>query len=334
MLNMKLSYAQNLEDLTLAQVFPAKTDGFYVDIGGGHPVADNVTFWFYLQGWRGLIIEPQDRLCALYAHIRPRDIAVATLVGATEGEIDFHLVDRLHGFSTTVLGNAEGAADFGAGFTTVKRPVTTLKTLCATHKISHIDVLKIDVEGAEADVLAGMDWIAARPRVLVVEAIVPGTMEDASAGWEPFILNKGYAFAFFDGLNRFYVANEAAELLARFPASKLDWGAVEHLWDHGRAPQNSGHADHALALRLVEGFLARLPMLEPSFVKSLLQVEAGTLPSGAALRHELLGALQQESLGRDHSHVTELDALIGSDAFRAALGRIACAYDGGHLMDD
>jgi FkbM family methyltransferase len=337
---MKLSYAQNLEDLTLAHVFPGKRDGFYVDVGGGHPVADNVTFWFYLQGWHGLIVEPQAGLCELYAHVRPRDIAVATLVGAAEGEIDFHMVDRLHGFSTTVIGNAEGAAGFGAGYTTVKHPVTTLKALCARHDIRHIDVLKIDVEGAEADVLAGMDWSIARPRVIVIEAIVPGSMEDASAGWEPFVLEQGYRFAFFDGLNRFYVADEAAELMARFPAEKLDWGSVEHLWDHGRAPQNTGHADHQLAMRLVDGFLASLPKLDPVFLKSLLLKgeDAGERPDSAALRDALLGALQQESLGRTHAaghhSGAQLDTIMASDAFRAALGRIACGYDGGHLMDD
>ena len=72
---MDLSYAQNLEDYHLARVFAGKTDGFYIDVGAGHPVGDNVSFHFYLQGWRGIVVEPQERLCALYDHLRPRDIA-------------------------------------------------------------------------------------------------------------------------------------------------------------------------------------------------------------------------------------------------------------------
>jgi hypothetical protein len=185
-----------------------------------------------------------------------------------------------------------------------------------------------------------MDWSHARPRVIVSEAIVPGSMADASASWEPFVLEQGYRFAFFDGLNRFYVADEAAELMARFPAEKLDWGSVEHLWDHGRAPQNTGHADHLLAIRLVDGFLASLPKLDPAFLQSLLLKgeDKGEKPDDAALREALLGTLQPESLGRTsatgpHSGA-QLDVIMASDAFRAALGRIACAYDGGHLMDD
>src|SRR5919112_4341351 len=115
---MELSYAQNLEDYHLARVFAGQATGFYIDVGAGHPVADNVSFWFYLQGWRGLVVEPQQDLAALYAHIRPRDIAVCGLVGRSAGEADFHVVERLHGFSTTNEAHARGAAAFGADFRT------------------------------------------------------------------------------------------------------------------------------------------------------------------------------------------------------------------------
>src|SRR5215213_6779521 len=149
---MDLSYAQNLEDYHLARLFAGQADGFYIDVGAGHPVADNVSFWFYLQGWRGLVVEPQQDLAAIYAHIRPRDIAICGLVGRSIGEADFHLVERLHGFSTTDEAHARGAAAFGAGFRTVRMPATTLAALCEAHAPSRVDFLKVDVEGAEAEV--------------------------------------------------------------------------------------------------------------------------------------------------------------------------------------
>ena len=49
----------------------------------------------------------------------------------------------------------------------------TLADLCEKHGVTAIDFLKIDVEGAEADVLAGNDWTRFRPKVVVVEAIDP-----------------------------------------------------------------------------------------------------------------------------------------------------------------
>ena len=64
---MDLSYTQNLEDYHLALAFAGQASGRYIDIGGGHPVADNVSFWFYERGWQGIVVEPQPELAALTA---------------------------------------------------------------------------------------------------------------------------------------------------------------------------------------------------------------------------------------------------------------------------
>ena len=139
---MHLSYAQNLEDYHLSLLFAGEPTGTYVDVGGGHPVADNVSFYFYLMGWRGLIVEPQTKLATIYAHVRPRDHTVSMLAGAKDGEIDFHTVDKLHGFSTSVEANASAASAFGVGYTTTRLPVRRLSTLLDEAKISKIDFLK------------------------------------------------------------------------------------------------------------------------------------------------------------------------------------------------
>ena len=307
---MDLSYAQNLEDYHLARVFAGKTDGFYVDVGAGHPVGDNVSFHFYLQGWRGIVVEPQERLCRLYDHLRPRDIAASVLIGAGPGRAKFHEVDHLHGFSTMVERHARGAAKFGASFRTSRKFVVTLASLCETHRVQEIDFLKVDVEGAEREVLAGADWRRFRPKVVLVEAVAPGDMAPAHEAWEPILLGNGYLFAFFDGLNRFYVAEEAAALKERFPEKPAPWDAVRHLYEFGRAPENPGHPDHALAKALVSACFAALPTLKPKALRALL------------------------SAGPDGPEVARLLAALDTDVFRAALGRIAAPYDGGQLLDD
>ena len=86
---MRMSYAQNLEDYHLDLVFAGQEAGSYIDVGGGHPVADNVSFWFYLKGWRDLVVEPQQRLADIYAHVRPRDSVACCLSGRAEGEAEF-----------------------------------------------------------------------------------------------------------------------------------------------------------------------------------------------------------------------------------------------------
>ena len=50
----QISYAQRYEDMHLLRAFGGQQNGFYIDIGAGHPVYDNVSFAFYLRGWRSV----------------------------------------------------------------------------------------------------------------------------------------------------------------------------------------------------------------------------------------------------------------------------------------
>ena len=310
---MDLTYTQNLEDWHIWTALGAKPAGFYIDVGAGHPIADNVSFWFYERGWRGICAEPQPDLARLYPHIRPRDIVFDGLIGRTSGETDFHIVDRLHGFSTTIEKHAAGASQFGAGYRTIRMPIVTMAQLCERYAVTEIDFLKIDVEGAEADVLMGNDWSRFRPKVIVAEAILPGSGEPAWGEWEPYLLSQGYELTLFDTLNRHYVAKEQAEVLARAPRERAPWDIVTHLYQVGRAPIDKAHPDHALATELTRAFWASLPMLEPRLIASLLARARGI---------------------SDASEIAALAHSLDTDAFRGSLGRIACGYDGGQIFDD
>src|SRR5262249_55046210 len=122
----------------------------------------------------------------------------------------------------------------------------------------------------------------------------------------------GYRFALFDTLNRFYVAEEHPAIMARLPRERADWHAVRHMYEIGRAPENAEHPDHALARDLARGFWANLPWREPALIGALL---------ARARRIE------------DGPDRASLAATVGSEAFRLALGRIACGYDGGQVED-
>lgn len=343
---MDVSYAQNLEDYVLWRALGEKRNGFYIDVGGGHPVADNVSCWFYLQGWSGIVVEPQTDLARAYAFTRPRDNVFCGVAGASAGEVEFHVVDRLHGFSSMRPDAARIAAEFGATHSTRRVAMTTLNDLIERAGVSQIDFLKIDVEGAEAEVLAGLDLVRHRPKALCIEAVAPGDMAENWSEWEPRLIASGYEFMLFDGLNRYYAAREAADVIARFPRGKPEWGVVPSFGVWERAPVNPQHPDHALAVSLVRSFLKALPQLgSPLLLRVLLQGEAVDELEGpatpeaksAALDRLLPGASQHvraRFVAMEAPGVLEFHQLVmESDEYRMALARIAMSYDGGQIVD-
>ncbi|MBS0242315.1 MAG: FkbM family methyltransferase [Proteobacteria bacterium] len=304
-----LSYTQNLEDYHLWQALGGSEPGFYIDVGGGHPIADNVSMWFYERGWRGIVVEPQAALARLYARVRPRDHVFEGLVGRSSGTADLHVFPRLHGLSTTIGTNAERSQVHGDKYETVTMPMLTLADLIERHGAKRIDFLKIDVEGAEADVLAGNDWRRFRPKVVVAEAIDPASNAPSHVAWEPILLEAGYRFRLDDTLNRFYVAEECPDVFERLPATRGDWAAVTHMYEIGKAPENAAHPEHALAQELARGLWASLPLLDPATVARLLA----------------------RARGLDTAAETALAVELATEPMRAALARIACGYDGGQL---
>jgi hypothetical protein len=161
-------------------------------------------------------------------------------------------------------------------------------------------------------------------------------MTETWRDWEPILLQHGYRHAFSDGLNRFYVSGEAAELASRFPAEPAAWDAVQHLWDFGCAPDRPDHPDHELARCLVEGFLAALPTLDHALLAKLIGRGRAKVAPGAPIERLLFGTAEFPGAADAPTGAGAANSfaqLLDSDRFRAALARIASSYDGGHLME-
>ena len=209
-----ISYAQNHEDILLDRAFPRGKAGFYIDIGANEPVRSSVTKHFYDLGWHGINVEPAAHPFSLLAAERLRDVNLNTAISESEGEVLlFEMPPEVSGVST--LSQANAARQASAGHPAVERtvPAITLAQLCERHVTGTIDFLSVDVEGHEREVLAGGDWKRWRPRIVVVEATEPMTTIPSHERWEAILLEAGYLFAAFDGLNRYYVRQEDADLV-------------------------------------------------------------------------------------------------------------------------
>lgn len=210
-----ISYAQNLEDVMLWRALKHIKNGFYIDVGANDPEIDSVTKAFYDQGWSGINIEPLASHHQDLLKNRKRDTNLLCAAGKTNGQIEIWECD-VRGWATASKQEAlrhESNGHKGKSYTV---PMMSLGEICCKYVKNEIHFFKIDVEGFEKEVIAGMDFLKFRPWILMIEATKPNSTEEVHGEWEPVIQNAHYSFAYADGLNRFYVANEHAELLTAF----------------------------------------------------------------------------------------------------------------------
>lgn len=213
-----VSYAQNFEDVMLWRALGHLADGLYVDIGAQHPLVDSVSMAFHQAGWRGVHVEPVPAYAQMLREARPGDTVLQVALGAAEGTLELHVIED-SGLSTAVNEYADQHRDQrGLPARSVQVPQLTMRSALQYLAGREVHWLKIDVEGFEEQVLRGWDSSVLRPWIMVVEATRPGSPELDFAGWDPLIVGAGYRFVYFDGLNRFYVADEHAELVAAFAA--------------------------------------------------------------------------------------------------------------------
>jgi FkbM family methyltransferase len=215
--NTFVSYAQNFEDVMLWRALKHVEHGSYIDVGAWSPDLDSVTRAFYERGWRGINIEPNPEFNRQLQERRPHDRNLRVAVGDREGFLAMNFLGN-PGLSTLDDAIAEKHMQAGWSLERQEVQVTTLAAIWQEHVPAGQEVhfLKVDVEGFEDAALRGNDWSRHRPWIVVVEATLPMSQVESHESWEPILLAANYRFAYADGLNRFYVADEHVDLLPAF----------------------------------------------------------------------------------------------------------------------
>lgn len=210
-----ISYSQNKEDVLLWRALRMLPRGFYVDIGAQHPVNDSVTKAFYDRGWKGINVEPNPACFPELQDQRPRDINLNLAVSNLASPQRFWCVEQT-GLSTLDSTLANSYYEQGYNVRGMEIEVRPLSRILLEHADHTIHFLKIDVEGHERAVLESCDFEKFRPWIVVVEATVPGSSLPQHQYWEGLLTQSNYSCVHFDGLNRYYLAQEHADLTPHF----------------------------------------------------------------------------------------------------------------------
>ena len=218
-----ISYSQNFEDVMLWRALKHVERGFYIDVGANDPTIDSVTKAFYDSGWRGINIEPILSHHSDLVRDRPKDINLKCAAGSALGKIKLAEFD-VRGWATAKEEVIAHRSSLGHKRTSRSVPMRTLADICAEFVKEDIHFLKIDVEGFEQDVVEGADFLRFRPWIVVIESTAPDATIEVHDQWEHLLLKANYQFAYADGINRYYVADEHEELLVslRYPPNVFD----------------------------------------------------------------------------------------------------------------
>ncbi len=303
------TYAQNFEDVLLSRVFKSRSSGFYIDVGAHDPEDMSVTKHFYDMGWSGINIEPVPENYRRFNEKRPRDINLNIALGSEPGSAVIYVpagstayVSDASALSSLDRVTAEEAAQLlGTGTVTeTEIRVSTLTDVCREHCRGSIEFLKIDVEGWERQVLQGANFEQYRPVVVVMEALKPNaavsdvfTIDSFAAwqDWEHLLLNAGYLFAYFDGLNRFYLREEDENLRGAF---RVPVG----IYDDVRFTN---------PLRIARSLREKIIKPELDRVRRAEELSAELLKENAE-RQSVLNSMSRDRL-RLHDKVTELQVI-------------------------
>jgi FkbM family methyltransferase len=308
-----ISYAQNGEDIVAWRVLRRIEHGFFVDVGAADPIGYSATYALYLRGWRGVNLEPVSSFANALRTLRPDDVTLEIAAGSRPGRTTLFEAAGT-GLSTVIGDQAERMNTLGFGTKQIDVEVRTLNDLLVDYCPSdrQIHLLKIDVEGAEADVLSGLDLSIWRPWVCIVESTKPMSKEQNHAQWESLLLDHNYQFCLFDGLNRYYLACERGDL-----SQELSYGPSIFDQPYQRADVTLGIERHRenLVDKLSEA-QAQVTLLSAQAAAGLSLEELGALRSELGQANAELAHAHSE-LVRVASERDEVFERAGNDAEEA-----------------
>jgi FkbM family methyltransferase len=175
------SFSQSGEDLIVRFICAILGIGdiTYLDVGANDPIELNNTYFFYLKGYRGVLVEPNVSLCEKLRKIRPEDTTLVAGIGVTEAAAADYYIMTYDGLNTFSKEEAEHQTKVSNGRVTVKEvikmPLLNINKVMEEHFGEAPTVLSVDTEGLDLAILKSIDYKRFRPKIICAETLVYGT---------------------------------------------------------------------------------------------------------------------------------------------------------------
>ena len=191
----------------------------YLDIGANHPDKISNTYTFYLEGYNGVVVEPNKSLCKKFLKVRPKDIVLNIGVAAGEERIiDFYQFNKNYdGISTF----SKETADYykekfpkSGGYKVIPTKIVNINNLLNKYfpeKYS-LTFLNVDCESLDFDIIKSLDFEKYKPVFICVETYEPS--ENSKKLWDKndemidYIKGKNYSIIADTLINTIFLNNE------------------------------------------------------------------------------------------------------------------------------
>jgi FkbM family methyltransferase len=191
-------YSQWKQDEYLDKViFKGKSNGIFIDIGAHDGISLSNTYYFEKNlNWTGLCIEPHKDVFTLLKKNRncylenvaisdsEKNVKYLKISGAPEmlsGLVDNYDPRHIERITNETINN-------GGSIDIVDMKCVSLNSLLEKYNINHIDYMSIDVEGAELDILKGINFNKYDINYITIEDNYP----DSSSEWHNLLKKNNY----------------------------------------------------------------------------------------------------------------------------------------------
>ena len=198
------SFSQNYEDIFLNQnIFKNKQNGVYIELGALDGVLySNTKFFEDSLNWKGILIEPHPEKFKLLQQNRPNNFLFNSLVSCHKEPLEYrYFVDchaavsgventlSQHHFDTYFESNNEWNKTLPQNKIFIK-PIS-LSEIVKSTKLTHIDLLSLDVEGHEYEVLQSWDF-SIPIDIILIETL--GVQPDKDQKCREMLIKNNYRF--------------------------------------------------------------------------------------------------------------------------------------------
>lgn len=162
-------YSHGKEEIIIRDFFQDRREGFFVDVGCWHPISDNNTYFLeHHLGWSGIGIDALPEMARKWKRRRPRSRFFNFLVTDHSDTVDpFYRIEY-----TDISGIDKPDPARKLKWEQIEVPSVTLDKLLDANGVTKIDLLSMDIEGAEPLALAGFDIDRFKPELACLEAKV------------------------------------------------------------------------------------------------------------------------------------------------------------------